>query len=389
MAIPMAKLCEDAQTKYNMLLVGGKGGTENTVRWVHMVEDREVPDFLHGGELIFTTGIGHIGDDANMLEFTRNLHAHGAAGVVFNIGPYIRSVPPDVAAFANAHDFPVFTLPWNVHIIDITYDFCNRIIENEKAEISLMQAFKNLIFGPGSAADSLPALEKNGFSAAADYRVLAVAFRNRDDRSVTAPLYAKNRALVWKQFANSASPAAIIAQNTHLIVVKQHCSAAAVERICSALHKSLAPGGLHSIVGVSDEGSGYQSVPALYRQAEAAFITAQLERRGCCTYADIGLNRLILSVGSKPFLSQYAHSVLAPVLAYDEAHGTDCADLLRTYIAHDCSVNAVAESGGVHRNTVNNRMKHIRTLLGGELTESRKAELLLAYQIMDLLPYLS
>ena len=91
-AIPMAKLCEDAQTKYNMLLVGGKGGIENTVRWVHMVEDREVPDFLHGGELIFTTGIGHIDGDANMLEFTRNLHAHGAAGVVFNIGPYIRSV---------------------------------------------------------------------------------------------------------------------------------------------------------------------------------------------------------------------------------------------------------------------------------------------------------
>ena len=94
MAITMRKLCEDAKSKYDMELVAGKSGIENTVRWVHMVEDREVPDFLHGGELIFTTGIGHIESDDRMLEFTRNLYAHGAAGVVFNIGPYIKRIPP-------------------------------------------------------------------------------------------------------------------------------------------------------------------------------------------------------------------------------------------------------------------------------------------------------
>lgn len=58
-----------------------------------------------------------------MLEFTRNLYAHGAAGVVFNIGPYIKRIPPDVISFANQNGFPVFTLPWKVHIIDISYDF--------------------------------------------------------------------------------------------------------------------------------------------------------------------------------------------------------------------------------------------------------------------------
>lgn len=43
MAITMLKLCEDAKSKYDMELVAGKNGIENTVRWVHMVEDREVP----------------------------------------------------------------------------------------------------------------------------------------------------------------------------------------------------------------------------------------------------------------------------------------------------------------------------------------------------------
>lgn len=56
MAITMRKLCEDAKSKYDMELVAGKSGIENTVRWVHMVEDREVPDFLHGGRAYLYNG---------------------------------------------------------------------------------------------------------------------------------------------------------------------------------------------------------------------------------------------------------------------------------------------------------------------------------------------
>ena len=147
MAITMAKLCEDARAKYDMELIAGKGGAENTVRWVHMVEDRQVPDFLHGGELVFTTGIGHIGKDP-LLAFVKRLIEHGASGVVINIGPYLASVPQEVIDYCNKENFPLFTLPWSVYIIDITYDFCRRIIENEKIETTAAEAFKNIILSP-------------------------------------------------------------------------------------------------------------------------------------------------------------------------------------------------------------------------------------------------
>ena len=43
MAITMIKLCENAKEKYNMELVAGRGGVENTVRGEHLVEHRDVP----------------------------------------------------------------------------------------------------------------------------------------------------------------------------------------------------------------------------------------------------------------------------------------------------------------------------------------------------------
>lgn len=388
MAITMAKLCEDAREKYNMELIAGKDGVENTVRWVHMVEDREVPDFLHGGELIFTTGIGHIESDICMLEFTRNLHAHGAAGVVFNIGPYIKRIPPDVIKYANENDFPVFTLPWRVHIIDITYDFCGRIIENEKAEMSLMQAFKNLIFSPEKEDEYLPAIQKNGFAAASHYRVFALTFFSGNGKKATAPVYAKNKMLLWRIFARSDSPVAMFEYASRLIVIKQNSPPRCVERITAALERAFEKSNVSYKIGTSDEGAGYLSVPYLYRQANAALVTAKHENLTVKNYCDIGLNRLILAVEDKDLLERYANEVLKAVTEYDQKNGTDCLELLRLYVESDCSVITVAGKSGVHRNTVNNRVKLIRELLGYEFTEKRKAELILAFQIKDILKFI-
>lgn len=388
MAITMAKLIEDAKAKYDMELIAGKGGAENTVRWVHMVEDREVPDFLHGGELIFTTGIGHIENDDRMLEFTRNLHAHGAAGLVFNIGPYIKRIPPDVIKYADENDFPVFTLPWRVHIIGITYDFCGRIIENEKAEMSLMQAFKNLIFSPEKEDEYLPAIQKNGFAAASHYRVFALTIFSVSGRKATAVFFSKNKILLWRIFARSDSPVAMFEYASRLIVIKQNSPPRCVERITAALERAFEKSSVTYKIGISDEGTGYLSVPYLYRQANAALVTAKYENVAVKSYCDIGLNRLILAVEDKDLLERYANEVLKAVMDYDEKNGTDCLELLKLYVESDCRVIIVAEKSGVHRNTVNNRVKLIRELLGYKLTAKRKAELILAFQIMDILKFI-
>ncbi len=139
MAITLKRLCRNAESSYNMILAAGRNGMDSVVRWVHMVEDSGVPGLLHGGELIFTTGIGLSGSDL-LLPFVRELKQHDAAGLVINIGPYIDSIPPKVLVYCEEQDFPLFTLPWEIHIIDITYELCRRIIDNEEQEMSLVNA---------------------------------------------------------------------------------------------------------------------------------------------------------------------------------------------------------------------------------------------------------
>ena len=167
MAISLSQLCVNAEKSYAMKLIAGSGGLENTVRWVHIVEDSEVPDFLHGNELIFTTGIAHSGTDW-LKGFAESLKAKGVVGLVVNIGPYIESVPSPVIVYCEQNDLPLFTIPWSTRIVDISYDFCRRMLSETGAFVTPGDCFEiPRSFRVGYACDAQTL--KDGLAAMSDF----------------------------------------------------------------------------------------------------------------------------------------------------------------------------------------------------------------------------
>jgi hypothetical protein len=155
LAITLRYLCKYAKENYGMNLICGESNMNNLVQWVHMLEDPETASFLHGQELIFSTGIGH-NDTAWLLDFAKGLVEHQASGLVLNIGPYIQSVPEDLIAYCREVQFPLFTIPWKTRIVDITNDFCRKIIRSEENEVTVAGAFRNAIFFPEKIAEYRP-----------------------------------------------------------------------------------------------------------------------------------------------------------------------------------------------------------------------------------------
>ena len=104
-------------------LVAGKNGLTNAVEWVHMVDTTEIADFLSGGEIAFTTGIG-VSEKMSLLALVDRVYKNHASAMVVNIGPYVAEIPQEVIDFGNAHDFPVFEVPWSVHMADMMRMIC-------------------------------------------------------------------------------------------------------------------------------------------------------------------------------------------------------------------------------------------------------------------------
>lgn len=382
MSITLKKLCSDTETKYSLKLIAGKGGMENTVRWVHMVEDRQVPDFLHGNELVFTTGIGHISNDS-LLEYVKRLKKHNAAGVVINIGPYLSELPQEVIDYCNEEDFPIFTLPWQVYIIDITYDFCRRIIENEKLETTAAEAFKNMILNPKESEKYFSFLEQQGFSKITSYRVFTIKFL-QDKQNITDKFEQNNHIKLWNILAKSKFyPSAMFVSKGRLIVIRQEVSDNTIMQLTDILDAISEQKNIKYFMGISMEGKGYKSVPKLLRQADSAKKIAQSNQNGYAFYKDIGINKLIFGVEDKEILKEFVKENLQAILDYDTEYKTDYAEILYQYLLCDGSIMAVADKYGFHRNTVNSKIKAIKSIFNIELTAAKKTELLLAFIIKN------
>lgn len=384
MSIILKQLCSDTETKYSLKLVAGKGGMTNTVRWVHMVEDRQVPDFLHGGELVFTTGIGHIGKDP-LLAFVKRLKMHGASGVVINIGPYLADIPEEVTDYCNKENFPLFTLPWSVYIIDITYDFCRRIIENEKIETTAAEAFKNIILSPEQGKKYYSFLERHGFGKNVKYRIFTVKFY-KNGKNITEDFERENHIKLWNILAKSKDfPSAMFVLENAIAVIRQDASRKFLKNLTDALDVVSNQKNITYTMGISTERNGYKSAPKLIFEAEAARKTA-ISRDKCFEfYSETGVNKILLNVKDKTVLKEFASSQLDEIIAYDNEYKTDYAKILYEYLICDGSVMAVADNYGLHRNTVNTKIKNIKSIFNISLTGEKKTELMLAFKIKKLL----
>ncbi|MDD3213917.1 MAG: PucR family transcriptional regulator ligand-binding domain-containing protein [Eubacteriales bacterium] len=382
MALSLKKLYHQASQNHSFRLVAGSGGLEKMVTWVHLIEDIKVCQFLHGYELIFTTGIAESRPDW-ITSFIKALHAQNASGLVLNIGPYIHEIPPDVLAYCDSIDFPLFTVPWEVKLVDITYDFCHLIITNEEREHTVAQSLKNAIYFPEDVKLYRPTLERQGFSDQASYCVAVLHTVPAADSRYWQQIRLHLQAL----FDQTGKKYSAFTVDEKTVLVLQNMEREAIRQMIGEVAqyaKTLgASPALHA--GVSDLSPGLERLARLYRNAESALRIAVRRNEPVQWYADLGVYKILLSVEDKSVLEEIYGEYLKPLYEYDREHGTDYVQVLKCYLDHNASVQSVAKATYLHRNTINYKVRRIKEILNCDLTHEEKLRIALAFHIHELM----
>ena len=95
--------------------------------------------------------------------------------------------------------------------------------------------------------------------------------------------------------------------------------------------------------------------------------------------------KLLFGVENKAILRSYIDDTLGNLIKYDSLNNTDYENTLRVYLECNGSVQMTAERLNVHRNTVNYKMKVIREILGIEMNDEDKMNILLAFRAQEIL----
>lgn len=387
MAIELQRLIEKA-AHMDITLVAGKNGIHNPVTWVHMVETMEASDFLEGGEIAFTTGLG-LGSHVSLLELISFMKSKNVSGVIVNTGPFIESISEETIDFCNRNDFPLYVVPWKIHLAEIMRIFCFAITKDEESILKTASGFKNAIFFPKQEELYVISLASQGFAADSNYSVCVISINSPvsdlearlENLAANLNIYSGHNYDDYAIFVNNKSEILIVTRDYNKARLHKY-----IQDIRTRIIHYLLPG--ESItIGC---GKITKSIRCLYKSYAQAKAIAKLHYKkkiseSLIFYSDMGIYKLLMSIDDYDILTEYYTNILGPLEEHDKKYNSDYITVLKTYLYNNGSVQETAEILFLHRNTVNYKLSKIAELIKMDLSRlDTRMQLMVGFMIKDM-----
>lgn len=138
-------------------VVAGKDGLDREIRWAHPVDIPHASEWVRGGELLLTTFYGLRDDPEAQIHLCAELAEKGLAGMVVAVGGYLDAVPDAIRSAADAVNFPIIEMPWDVPFEDVVRAISEQIINEQyqlyKQSLSIHGSLTRLVLDGGSLQD--------------------------------------------------------------------------------------------------------------------------------------------------------------------------------------------------------------------------------------------
>lgn len=365
-----------SQEQYRMQFIAGKQGWSNSISWVHMVEDTVIIQYFWGKELAVTTGLGF--DTTEKLQkLIEELIRKHAAGLIINTGNYIFEIPRHLIDYCNENDFPLLTIPWEIHLTDVIKDFSIRIFMQGTADKEISGALIQAIEQPANQEEYrqklLPYFDGDG-----TFQVVLITTDHLDEMDTVERQKLSYRVQVYlEQITHNGN---FMYYDSNFMLVVNDITGEVLDEIVTGMvrrAKRRMPE-IPLYVGVGSCINDISNLHTGYARAKAAVQMAKKRKQDLFYFDRMGLYRLLYMVDDSRLLKEMAEEPLKPLLEYDRERHANYVDTLELYLKHNGSIQAVSEEMFTHRNTVIYRMNKIRELLGTNLEETEER---IPYQI--------
>lgn len=392
MSLSLRNIYEETKQRYRLRLICGEKGLDRLMSWVYISEDLSTSEFLQDGELVISTGIISRHNPDWLEAFVRVLIGHGICGLILNVGPYVKAddITPEIRTLCDAAGFPVFTMPWQIRIYDITHDYYNRIFLDSQNETAIIQAFSDLLRRHDMDC-CLSTLNTCGFPTVQPYAVACIVFPVLSEKNTQGknalPLF--SAISICERFLKEvyASFQFFRYRETFLLIATED-SLKHFQEVLSSLAmewKRHFPD-IPFYAGIGSLSSALPEIPRSYEHALAALSMAQQQNTHLLSFEDLGFLKILLSVQDHAILKTYVTEHLGALISYDHAHKSNYLETLHQYLICNGSIQKIADALYCHRNTVNYRIQILKQEFGYDLDDSHvKFELTAAFEVQRFL----
>lgn len=380
----MAIYCEDLfklTTFRDARLRAGKTGLGRKITWPYVGATPSVSQWLHGGELLFLTGVGIPSDSASLLNMVQECIQKKLSGVVFLLNSdYIPEIPEEVIRCADQEGFPLFQMPWDVKLIDTTQEIVLYMEQVKEQTKNIRFFLETLLFSHDFDLDSIIHFYNIRLHSqyclcvaeAADHACSETIEANFQHltASVRNVALSNRLAILSCSYANRLI-FLLTADSRDDITYLQNTISNNFEYI-QALHS--AQGSLMHMA-FSRIYTSLGRFKQCYREITMALSTKTLPAlfpNRIIHYENLGIYRLLFELGKSESIKDYCLKNIQPLITYDEHHSSNLLDTLRLYFVNNCHSAQTAQALFIHKNTLVYRLSLIKDLLGMDLSNALK-----------------
>lgn len=370
-------------------VVAGSAGLNRIVFWSHIVEMPDVAEWVHAGDLLFTTGIGIHTDVSQLSHIVQECHAKGVAGLVINIGPYINQTPDFILALADELDFPVLEIPWKAKLSEVIRVIYNFIAMKQFGDTVLQEILESILYG--SAANYHNLITR---AASYDYnlgqpqQIMVVKFDNLDSYLRELAVLTEQQVRVHKLQIQNAIRSVFDSHNKKILMMLRLDTAiimlptlatyeeqARTRKIAEELSQDFKNRyrGLDIFIGWGNPHETIAGAPKGLSQAEQAMKVAQtvMGHHRFSAFDDLGFYKVLFNVKDREELENFRSEVLKNLLAYDQKHNAQLVETLTVFLEENENSTIVSERLFIHRNTLKYRLQKIADISGRNLADPK------------------
>lgn len=384
MAVLLSELVAGTQKQYKLSLLAGGQGIDVPVNWVHLVEDAAVAPYFWGGELIVTTGIMQ-GEPDWLLRLAQGLLDRQISGILVNTGKYIQEIPPAVIQYCDAHDLPLLTMPWEIHLSEVIKDYCMRIVMGNQNDAIVAKALMEAIDRPENEGDYLPELQ-NYFQVNGTFQVLAFRLEFPEGAEISQRLQAAD--IMRTLLSRTIRKFSLFRRTDFYVLVLNDADPGLDEELAQQLlrrcqaHQPPMP--IH--LGIGEPVTGVRNLNASFRRARAAARKADYNSLSLLRFREMGIEQLLYTVENPDVLTEFYREHLGVLEDYDRDHDGRLTETLYQDLLAGGSIKQIAAAMYTHRNTVNYRVAKIRELIGADLNDPEvRTRCRMAFYVRDIL----
>ena len=384
MGFTLADALNQSQEQYHLKLLAGQEGCSNTISWVHMIEDTTIIQQLWGKELVVTTGHGFQSEE-ELFMLIKCLIKYNSVGLIINIGKYIFEIPLPIIDYCNEQEFPLLTIPWEVHLADLIKDFCMRCLYSEKEDRELSKLFQEILTNNQIIEEARPQL-MSACDVDGDFQVVLIKVEGSDNfNAIERRKIAFQIELCFEKIDSSY---AFFWYDEYFVLIVNNLKEDELKVIINKMHKRSKKriDDKRVYLGIGSQMKDLGQVYLSYKRAKAAVLMAMQFKLPIVFFEDMGVYQILFSIEDKQILIEMYHRLLQPLIDYDQKHHGELEKTLFYYLIYGESQLTMAKNLYMHRNTINYRMNKIKELLNCQLdTFEEKVPYILSYYIKKVL----